>query len=108
MRDHARGALQPFVVDELRLNGAYEQLAERARKKSDALGALEDNITGVPSGSGVLALQLWFFEERLGRALPDDVEEGARQLGFANAASLDAAVQRERSFLEIGRRAESA
>lgn len=108
LRDHARGALQPFVVDELRLNGAYEQLAERARKKSDALGALEDNITGVPSGSGVLALQLWFFEERLGRALPDDVEEGARQLGFANAASLDAAVQRERSFLEIGRRAESA
>lgn len=105
--DRSRGALEPFLLDELRLSGAYERLAERARKKSDALGALEASVTGAPSGSRVIALRLWFFEGRLGLSLPDDVEESARRLGFANAASLDLALQRERSFLEIGQRAES-
>ena len=41
LRDRSRGALEPFLLDELRLSGAYERLAERARKKSDALAALE-------------------------------------------------------------------
>jgi hypothetical protein len=40
--------------------------------------------------------------------MPDDVEESARRLGFANAASLDSALQLERLFLEIERRADSA
>jgi hypothetical protein len=108
LRDRSRGALEPFLLDELRLSGAYERLAERARKKSDALGALEASVTGAPSGSRVIALRLWFFEGRLGLSLPDDVEESARRLGFANAASLDSALQRERLFLENRRRPESA
>jgi hypothetical protein len=40
--------------------------------------------------------------------MPDDVEESARRLGFANAAAFDAALQRERLFLEILQRAEKA
>jgi hypothetical protein len=108
LRDRSRGALEPFLLDELRLGGAYERLAERARKKSDALAALEASPKNGFPESHAIALRLWFFEQCLRRPLPDDVEESARQLGFANAASLDSALQRERLFLEIERRADSA
>jgi hypothetical protein len=108
LRDRSRGALEPFLLDELRLVGAYERLAERARKKRDALGALEGSLKNGFPESYAIALRLWFFEQRLRRPLPDDVEDSARRLGFANAASLDAALRRERLFLEVGRRAESA
>jgi hypothetical protein len=108
LRDRSRGALEPFLLDELRMSGAYERLAERARKKSDALGTLEASVKTTAPGSPAIALRLWFFEQRLRRPMPDDVDESARQLGFASAASLDLALQRERSFLEIERRAESA
>jgi hypothetical protein len=108
LRDRSRDALEPFLVDELRLDGAYERLAERARKKSDALGALEASPKNGFPESHAIVLRLWFFEERLGQPLPDNLEDSARRLGFANAASLDAALQRERSFLEILQRAEKA
>ena len=108
LRDRSRGALEPFLLDELRLGGAYERLAERARKKSDALEALEASPKNGFPESHAIALRLWFFEQRLRLSMPDDVEDSARRLGFGSAAALDSALQRERSFLEIGRRAESA
>jgi hypothetical protein len=108
LRDRSGGALEPFLLDELRLGGAYERLAERARKKSDALEALEASPKNGFPESHAIALRLWFFEQRLRLSMPDDVEDSARRLGFGSAAALDSALQRERSFLEIGRRAESA
>ena len=71
----------------------------------EALEASPKN--GFPE-SHAIALRLWFFEQRLRLSMPDDVEDSARRLGFGSAAALDSALQRERSFLEIGRRAESA
>jgi hypothetical protein len=108
LRDRSRGALELFLLDELRLGGAYERLAERARKKSDALGALEASPWNGFPASRAIALRLWFFEQCLQRPMPDDVEDSARRLGFANATAFDAALQRERLFLEISGRAESA
>ena len=108
LRDRSGGALEPFLLDELRLGGAYERLAERARKKSDALEALEASPKNGFPELHAIALRLWFFEQRLRLSMPDDVEDSARRLGFGSAAALDSALQRERSFLEIGRRAESA
>jgi hypothetical protein len=108
LRDRSRGALEPFLLDELRLGGAYERLAERARKKSDALGAFEASPNNGFPQSPAIALRLWFFERCLRRPMPDDVEDSARRLGFANAAAFDAALQRERLFLEILQRAEKA
>ncbi|MGO9420941.1 TfuA-like protein [Roseiarcus sp.] len=100
LRDLSSGALEPFLIDELRLTGAFERLAERAREKSDVLAARFAGSAGAPSGSQALALRLWYFERRLGRPPPDDVEDFARRLGFADAADFDAALLRERLYLD--------
>ena len=108
LRDRSRGALEPFLLDELRLSGAYERLAERARKKNDALAALDAGAATAAPGSRAVVLRLWFFEERLRLPMPDDVEHCARRLGFMSAAAFDAALHRERLYLEIDRSAKSA
>ena len=76
LRDRSSAALEPYILDELRLSGAYERLVERARRKSDALAGR----ARAPSASQTLALRLWYFEHRLRRPLPDDVEDFARRL----------------------------
>jgi hypothetical protein len=99
LRDGAKAWLEPYILDELRLNGAYERLVERARRKSDVLAAMPAGRAGAPSGSQALALRLWYFEQRLGRPLSDDVEDFVRGLGFADVAHFDAALLRERLYL---------
>ncbi len=103
LRNRSRAWLERYVLDELRLSGAYERLAERARKKRDALGASEASGAGAPSGARTVALRLWYFEQRLRRSLPDDVEDFARRLGFADTADFDAAVLRERLYLNASK-----
>ncbi len=100
LRDRSSAALEPFLIDELHLSGAYERLVERARRKSDVLAAVLAGKAGAPSGSQALALRLWYFERRLRRPPPVDVEDFARRLGFADAADFDAALLRERLYLD--------
>ncbi len=107
-RDRSRAALELHLFDELRLSGAYERLAERARRKSDVLAASSAGVGGAPSGARIVALRLWYFEHRLRRPLPDDVEDFARRLGFADAADFDAALLRERLYLDAERGDQSA
>jgi hypothetical protein len=45
------------------------------------------------------ALRAWYFERRLGRPLPDDIDAAARELGFADRADLDRALRREWLYL---------
>ena len=40
-------------------------------------------------------LRAWYFEQRLGRPLPDDIDAAARDLGFADRTDLDRALRRE-------------
>lgn len=108
LRDGAKAWLEPYILDELRMTGAYERLADRARRKADVLAVSFGRTVGALSGSRTLALRLWYFEERLRLVLPDDVEDFARRLGFADAADFDAALLRERVYLnrqEIDRNA---
>jgi hypothetical protein len=102
MRDRSRAGIEPYILDELRLNGAYEHLAERARNKSGALGGSEVAGTATHAGSRA-SLRLWYFEKRLRQPMPDDLHEFARRLGFAHAADFDAALQREWTYLESER-----
>jgi hypothetical protein len=87
----------PFLLDELRLSGGYERLADRARHKADALHHLRTDDSGVPLAFGPDAMQLrmWFFEHRLGRPMPDDFEDFADGLGLSSAAEFDRALWRE-------------
>ena len=36
-------------------------------------------------------LRAWYFEQRLGRPLPDDIDAAARELGFVDRADFDRA-----------------
>jgi hypothetical protein len=99
LRGRSSAALEPRILDELRLSGAYDRLVERARRKSDLLATMPAGRVGAPSGSQALAMRLWYFEQRLRLQLPGDVEDFARGLGFADAAELDAALLRERLYL---------
>lgn len=99
-----RGALAPFLIDELRSSGDYSRLAERARKKAQALSDRSSLAKRLgPDAAGPVALRLWFFEQRHGLTFPDDIEAAARALGFADAAALDAALLREHLFAEQDR-----
>jgi hypothetical protein len=90
------------LLDELRLSGAYERLAERARQKRDLLARHGINgIEGRASGPNPAKLRLWFFEQRLGRPLPEDMDAFARELGFAERADFDSALRREWLYLQL-------
>jgi hypothetical protein len=111
IEDHARSeavaglpgpSLDRHLLDELRLSGAYERLAERAQQKREALAAHGlDGVEGVASGPNAAALRLWFFEQRLGRPMPDDIEAFAHELGFVNLAEFDGALRREWLYLNL-------
>jgi hypothetical protein len=102
MRERAGRAVEHYLLGELRLSGLYPRLAERARQKEEAIAAL--GTAGGAGESRVLVLRLWYFEERLRRAMPDDIQGFLRQVGFADASALDAALQREWSFLKVAPR----
>jgi hypothetical protein len=93
----ASQSIGPFLLDELRLSGVYERLANRARHKADALRHLRADDSDVPLvfGPDAMRLRMWFFEHRLGLPMPDDPENFAHGLGLASAAEFDRALWRE-------------
>ena len=86
----------PHLLDELRLAGAYERLAERAQRKRKLLAALPpETPEGALSPPDAASLRLWFFEQRLGRSLPDDMSAFMENLGFSEASQFDDAIRDE-------------
>lgn len=96
----AKPSLAPHLLDELRLAGAYPGLAGRARRKQARLAAEETRAPGAPTPPERLALRLW-FADRLG--LPEDagIEAILAASGFADAATLDRVLHRERLYLRL-------
>jgi len=92
----ARPLLDRHLLAGLRLSGAYRRLAERAARKESALAGLglDDPEPGTvgPSPASLLA---WYFEHRLQRSIPEDVEAVARRMGFANTGEFYRALLRE-------------
>ena len=96
LEDAADDQVDDALVDQLRLNGSYARLSERARAKLDhlaAAGALDADPRLV--GLAPLALRRWFFESRLAQPMPDDVGAFARASGFADLTDFDRALARE-------------
>jgi hypothetical protein len=92
----AMPSLRDALLDELRLRDEFARLAARAHDKQAALEAqgidhptLDDRPAAPPR------LGAWYFEQRLGRPLPDDIDAAARDLGFADRTDLDRALRRE-------------
>ena len=114
MEDEARIAklfrlLEPGLachhLDRLRLSGDYARLAERARQKQAALLTLGlDDPLPEETGLSPAAVRSWYFERQLGGALPEDLEDRAREIGFVSCAELDRALLREYLYCEAGTR----
>ena len=90
-----------YMVDQLRVSGDYPRLVERAREKRrslEAVGMQDVNAAGV--GLGREALLRWYFEERLHRPVPEDLDEYSSNHGFAGRSELEQALVREFCYLK--------
>jgi hypothetical protein len=87
----AEGDAFGHLLDDLRLKGEYAQLVARARAKLDDDGrpgaALEEQT----------AIE-WYFAQRRGTAVPDDLAGYARSCGFADEQAFQTAVRREYEY----------
>jgi hypothetical protein len=85
-----------YIVDQLRVSGDYPRLLARARDKQRLLAARGLHDAGA-GDAGVDAHELvrWYFEDRLGRKVPDDLDEYCRTYGIEGRAALERALGRE-------------
>ncbi len=87
--DARAGALDAHILSELRWSGEYAALKARAEAKAR-------DMPGADAASpDRLRLMVWYFETRLGRAVPDDPDAYARRLGLADRGALLALIARE-------------
>jgi hypothetical protein len=92
-------SLDHALVDELRLSGAYAALAERAGHKRDVLTANGmDLLAATAAASGPIGPRAWYFGERLGQSMPDDIAGFSRELGFDSLAKFNSALRREKIY----------
>ena len=104
IRALAAPTLRDAVLDELRLRNDFARFAERARSKQELLeaqGLDHPRVDGAHLPPAA-ALRPWYFEQRLSRPLPDDIDAAARELGFPDRADLDRALRREWLYCKGG------
>jgi len=93
------GALDCPMLDELRLGDAYVELARRAGQKHELLHRLGmPDPTPAQAGAHALELRLWFFETRLRRPAPDDIDRFLEEAGYPDRESFDRMLAREYIF----------
>lgn len=90
-----------YIIDQLRVSGDYPRLVARARDKQRSLAArgLED-ANAVDAGLGGDELLRWYFEQRLGRPVPDDVNDYCRTYRIESRAALERTLGREFCYVE--------
>jgi hypothetical protein len=93
--------LRDALLDELRLRDDFTRLATRARTKQALLEAegMDHPTAGDARLAPPAALRAWYFEQRLGQPLPDDIDAAARELGFKDRTDFDRALRREWLYL---------
>jgi hypothetical protein len=89
-------ALAHDLLDQLRLDGDYGRLLARARDKQAVLAAAgRDDVTPEDCGLTPIALVAWYFERRLARPMPDDLQAYARRLTLPQLADFYRLLARE-------------
>ena len=97
----AGSALPAAMLAELRCSGAYAALAERARTKAACLAAAGlDAATAAEAGVDLAPWLARLAEQAEAVPAPAGADQ-VRRLGFADRASLEAAVLRERLFVRM-------
>jgi len=83
--------LDPHILAELRWSGDYCGLKQRA----DAKARVVDEETQAIASADRLRMLIWFFENRLGRAVPEDLGSYAASIGLADRDELFELIGRE-------------
>ena len=89
-REARTPGLDAHILSELRWSGAYSELKARAEAKVQTIAE-----NGAQASPDRLRLLVWFFETRLGRAVPDDPDTFAQSLGLEGRDELIALIARE-------------
>jgi hypothetical protein len=99
--DRALGSLAaPHIVSHLQVTGQYPHYAARAKAKAKTLAQIgEDSKLDEATRFG---LALWYFEQRLGGSIPNDLQQYAANMGFADTDALYRALWREYRYLTAG------
>jgi len=84
------------LLDDLRLNGDYPQLLTRAKAKLEDQGRPDAPADSVRAGQAAIQ---WYFGQRRGTAVPDDLAGYARSCGFPDEQAFRAAVRREHWYV---------
>jgi hypothetical protein len=88
------------LLDHLRSTGDYGRLVARAEAKKQHLESLGSATPSLDDLSMTdHCLWDWYFEHRLGRPMPSDLDTYARTAGFRDRDELRSAVIRERVFV---------
>jgi hypothetical protein len=82
------------MLDDLRVAGDYVGLVERAREKAHVLAEYGMPVQAITDD----ALVIWYFNEVLETAVPDDLADYAYSSGFPDEHALRRAVRREWAF----------
>lgn len=83
--------LASYLLDELRMSGRFHQLFKRASDKTQVV-AREPDPASLPN---TVQLRFWYFEDRLGVPVPDDIHSVAATLGFENIEHFNLMLRRE-------------
>lgn len=95
----SRDDLLGYLIREIKLRGLYRSLAERGERKAHALSS-KAHASAWRRPPARLVLE-WFFEERLGRAAPDGVDELCRNLLLTDTEALQELLAREYLFATL-------
>ncbi len=87
------------LLDDLRMNGEYAQLAARAKTKLDCEAQERAPAEIVRAEQAALR---WYFTEQRGTTEPDDLAEYAQSCGFPDEQAFRRAVRHEYSTAAAG------
>ncbi len=88
-----------MLPNHLRSTGEYRELSRRARDKQRAVSVVDPAGTDNGASCDEQGLFRWYFEERLKRDVPADLEGYARQIGMSDLIAFRRAVWRERVYV---------
>jgi hypothetical protein len=87
------------LVDQLRVEGHYARLAARAKDKQRVLAVRGDIAPDAGEESPRAQLAAWYFNGRLGRPIPDDLDCFVHELGLSNRQDFYRILARELVYL---------
>jgi hypothetical protein len=108
-KDRYRDEIERHLLDELRMAGDYETVSRRAAHKHQVL-AERGLVTPTLEELGLdgAALISWYFCERMGGAVPEDLPMALRELGLGERSELELEALRELAYTRLMERGDAA